>query len=122
MSLGYGGKAVLSDEDCMYTTYKYGAYNWDLGQDINNMNMDGIIKIYNNCFYEPDIHIKTNKKHKGKKVTEKRIPKDVPYEQYINNGQIKVINCQNTWEYWNQTDIVAIRLIRKILINYQEEG
>ena len=37
MSLGYGGKAQLSEKDSINTFYKYGVYNWNDGQDIKDM-------------------------------------------------------------------------------------
>ncbi len=120
MSLGYGGKARLSDENSICTTYKYGAFNWNKGQDIKDMNMDGIIRIDNTCFYEPEIHIRNRKSTKG--IVEKRVLRDVPYEEFIKNGKIEVVNSQNTWDRRNGIDIVALSLIRKMLISYQEDG
>jgi hypothetical protein len=117
MSLGYGGKAQLSEKDSTNTFYKYGVYNWNDGQDINDMTMDGIIRIDNTCFYEPEILV-CNKKH----TKEKRILRDVPYEQFISDGKIEVVNSQKTWEFRNGVDVVALCLIRKILFSYQEDG
>ena len=81
--------------------------------------MDGIIRIDNTCFYEPEIHV-CNRKHTSEK--EKRILRDVPYEQFINDGKIEVVNSQKTWKCRNGVDVVALCLIRKILLSYQEDG
>lgn len=119
MSLGYGGKAQISEKDSIRTIYKYGVYNWNDGQDIKDMAMDGSIRIDNTCFYEPEIHV-CNRKHTREK--EKRVLRDVPYEQFINNGKTKVVNSQKSWKYRNGVDVVALCLIRKILLSYQEDG
>ena len=119
MSMGYGGKAKIYKEDNICTTYKYGVFNWNTGQDITDIKMDGSISIDNTCFYEPEIHIHNKKTSKEK---EKRVVRDVPYEQFIHNGKIVVENSKSTWKYRNEIDIVALSLIRKILISYQEDG
>ena len=119
MSMGYGGKAIIYEKDDICTIYKYGVFNWNTGKDIRDINMDESISIDNTCFFEPETLIH-NKKASNEK--EKTVVRDVPYEQFIRNGKIVVENSQNTWKYSNGIDIVALSLIRKILISYQENG
>ncbi len=84
---------------------------------------DGEIYIERNSFIEPEIHEKLKRMPSGrKKLIVKRVPNDVPYEDYIKSGIIKYKNASNTWRTYLGVDVIALSIIRKIYYDYQETG
>lgn len=127
MSMGIGGFAVKVLEDAETVVYKYGGYNLNEPQFRNEERVrDGSITISKSCFAEPDIREKVKKMPNGrKKLVVKRIPVGVDFRKMIKGGLIEVENCGNCWQTFDEVDnadIAAIRILFKILQEYQVNG
>ena len=124
MTLGYGGVAHLRIADDDLVVYSYSCYNWcDPDCELHKKTEDGEIYIERNSFIEPEIHEKLKRMPSGrKKLIVKRVPNDVPYEDYIKSGIIKYKNASNTWRTYLGVDVIALSIIRKIYYDYQETG
>ncbi len=127
MSIGIGAYANLILEDEHTVIYEYGGYNLDEPAYRNENHIcDGLITMAKKCFIEPEIHEKYKKMPSGrKKLVVKRIPKDIDYDNMIKRGLIKIENCSNCWkcsENELHIDLMALRLVNKILKEYQEIG
>ncbi len=122
MSLGYGGVAHLRIADDDLVIYSYSGYNWcDPDWEIHKKREDGEIYIERNSFVEPEIHEKLKRMPSGrKKLIVKRVPNDVPYEDYIKSGIVKIKNASNTWRTYIGVDIIALSIIRHIYYDYQK--
>lgn len=120
MSRGMGAHANLSLQDEKTVIYEYGGYNLNEAQIC-----DGIITISRNCFLEPEIHQKIKKMPSGKKkIITKRISIDVDCSKMIKDGLIVIENCSNCWKTTDDKhiDIMALRILFKLFLKYQEEG
>lgn len=125
MSIGFGGHANLVAYDDHMIIYAYACY------DINNKEyrkymefFDGEIIILREALVEPEIHRKLKRMKSGRKrIVEKRVRQDVPYESLYASGKITVKNASGTWHtYESGFDFIAHRLIFKIFDEYQNTG
>ena len=83
---------------------------------------DGTITIQKNCFMEPEIHEKLKKMPDGKKeLITKRIPVNVDYSKYIEEGLIVIENCSNCWKTTDDEkhiDVMALNILIKLFREY----
>ena len=125
MSLGIGGVAKFALEDEYTVIYQYYAYNFNDMKHANSEKIyDGMITIKKNCIPSPEIHQKLKRQPSGKKkLITKRIPQDVDLYELIENGQIIVENSKHcSRKHSNGVGGMAMRLIKKIIKEYQIEG
>ena len=127
MSKGIGAHANLVLQDENTVIYEYGGYNLNKEQYKNDGHVyDGIITIRRCCFVEPEIHEKLKKMPNGrKKLIKKRIPVEVHYSDFIDEGLIVVENCSNCWQVTNDEkhiDMMALHILFHLFEKYQEEG
>ena len=125
MSIGYEGFACLIEQDEEHFLYSYGCSNWNDEKYMNRERiMDGFIMINKNCLVEPEIHRKLKRFPNGRKrMVEKRIPVEVPYEMLFESGAISVDNSVNCWRVTDrEIDCIALRLIWKMFNDYQLTG
>jgi len=125
MSVGFGAFMKKALEDDNYVFYEYGSYNLnDVKYRNENRKMDGLIMVKKTCFVEPEIHRKRKRMpNKKEKLIEKRIPVFVDYGSMLNKGDIKIENCCNTWKVNpSGIDVMALRLLFKLFLQYQEES
>ena len=127
MSRGLGAHAnlVLQDENTII--YEYGGYNLNEEQFRNEGHIyDGTISIQRDCFLEPDRHEKLKKMSSGKKkLITKKIPVDVDYPKYIDEGLITIENCSNCWKTTDDEkhiDVMALHILFNLFLRYQEQG
>lgn len=123
--MGYGGYANLIQADDTLVMYSYCCYN------VNNdgykrfmQTADGELYIDRDAFPEPEIHTKFKRTGKGKKrPVVKRVKKEVPFDDLLQAGKIKVKNASGTWAVSDfGTDVMALRLLCRLFDQYQETG
>ncbi len=125
MSLGYGGCADLVSADETLVMYKYCCYNVNRNNYSYYEKMkDGELYIDRLSFPEPELHQKVKKTASGrKKLIVKRVKKSVSLERLIAAETIEVKNASGTWMTTGAgTDIMALKLLKKIMDAYQETG
>lgn len=127
MSRGIGAHANLVLQDENTVIYEYGGYNLNEEQFRNKEQVyDGTITIQKDCFLEPEIHEKLKKMPSGKKkLITKRIPVDVDYPKYIEEGLITIENCSNCWKTTDDEkhiDVMALHILFYLFLKYQEQG
>ncbi len=127
MSRGIGAHANLVLQDDKTVIYEYGGYNLNEEEFRNEAHIyDGIITIQRSCFLEPEIHEKLKKMPSGKKkLVTKRIPVNIDYPKYIEDGLIVVENCSNCWKTTDDEkciDIMALHVLFYLFLRYQEQG
>jgi len=87
---------------------------------------DGIITIQRCCFLEPKIHEKYKRMPSSKKkLITKKIPVEVDYPRYIDEGLIVVENCSNCWKTTNdekRIDVIALWILFYLFLDYQKQG
>lgn len=124
MSRGFAARLVKELEDKEYVLFKYAsanASNENYAEMIEKL--DGIILVNKKCFVEPEIHMKRKRMPSGKiKVFEKRIPVEVEYGRYIDEGLIKIENASGCWRTINEIDFMALKLLYKLFNEYQVKG
>ena len=83
-----------------------------------------MITIQKECFQEQEIHQKLKRMPSGRKrLVTKKIPVDVDYPTMIDKGLITIENSKYAWHLCEDgVNIMAYRVIRKILYEYQTEG
>lgn len=125
MSLGHGGHMDLALYDNTTLIYVYCCYN------INNDNyekhkslVDGEIVISKDALVEPKIYSKLKKMPSGRKrIIEKRVIQDVPWDDLFNNGKITIKNASGTWNTNPEgIDTVALDMLFKLFNEYQKTG
>ena len=125
MSLGIGSFCKLIAEDEETVIYGYGSYNLNEPRyDNKNRISDGIITISKNSLIEPEIHdiIKRFPNGKKKRII-KRVPKDIPLSDLLENKLITVENCSHCWKTnVRNIDVMALTTIWHILLEYQKIG
>lgn len=125
MSLGIGSFCKLIAEDEETVIYEYGSYNLNEPRyDNKNRISDGIITISKNSLIEPEIHDKIKRFPNGKKKQIiKRVPKDIPLSDLLENKLITVENCSHCWKTnVRNIDVMALTTIWHILLEYQKIG
>lgn len=127
MSIGIGAHANLVLQDNKMVIYEYGSYNLNEEECRNEAHInDGTLTIQRSCFLEPEIHEKLKKMPSGKKkLITKRIPVNVNYLKYIEDGLIVVDNCSNCWNTTDDEkhiDIMALHILFNLFLRYQEQG
>lgn len=127
MSLGIGAFTRLVAKDDKIVLYEYGDYNLNISSYRNEDHIcDGLISIHKECFIEPETHKKLKKFPGGrKKIIRKRVIEPVNYIKFVDEGYIIIENCSTCWETTStddHIDMMALRLVNKILKKYQEEG
>ena len=125
MSLGIGSFCKLIAEDEETVIYEYGSYNLNEPRyDNKNRISDGIITISKNSLIEPEIHDKIKRFPNGKKKRIiKRVPKDIPLSDLLENKLITVENCSHCWKTnVRNIDVMALTTIWHILLEYQKIG
>lgn len=125
MSKGLMARAELLLSDDAGYLYSYSC--WNLNQPENRDTArdtdDGEIWISRDALPEPEIHEKIRRMPSGRKKTVvKHIPRDVPVEELISDGRVKVRNAYGTWEIVGDTDMMALRILYRIFGEYQEQG
>jgi hypothetical protein len=125
MSLGIGAFCKLIAEDEETVIYEYGSYNLNEPKYENRNHIsDGIITILKNSLIEPEIHDKIKRFPNGKKKRIiKRVPKDIPLSDLLENKLITVENCSHCWKTnVHNIDVMALTTIWYIFLEYQEKG
>lgn len=125
MSIGYQAYADLVVSDKTGILYAYACCNLNLPEkrDTDWNTEDGEIWISRDALPEPEIHEKLRKMPSGKrKMVIKRIPHWVSAEELISKGKVTVRNACGTWETTGGTDMMALRILNKIFVEYQEQG
>lgn len=105
MSMGIGGFCHKLSEDDTEVVYEYSSYNLNDARYINeNRTADGFIEI-------------------SRSVYDKEQVKDVScffsVKELADAGKIIIRNCTNTWRTYDGYDIIALRLCRKLICEYQ---
>lgn len=81
-----------------------GASRWGLLKSYQKkrdgwISLDYTITIQRSCFLEAEIHEKIKKMPSGKKkLVTKRVPVEVDYPRYTEDGLIIIVNCSNCWK------------------------
>lgn len=125
MSLGIGAFCKLIAQDESTAIYQYGSYNYNDERFINEeKNADGTITINKSALIEPEIRNKIKRFPNGKKkLIIKRIPREIPLSDLLENKLVIVENCLNCWEtHENDIDVMASTIIFYIFLEYQEKG
>lgn len=125
MSLGIGSFCKLIAQDENTIIYEYGSYNLNDPKYENKHRIsDGIITISKSSLIEPEIHDKIKRFPNGKKKRIiKRVPKDIPLSDLLENKLVTVENCSNYWETnVDNIDVMALTTIWYIFLEYQEKG
>ena len=125
MSIGFKARAVLALSDDSGFLYTYACCNLNREGCWRDAweKEDGEIWISRVSLVEPDIHVKTRKLPSGRKKTVvKRVPREVPVREMIAEGKITVKNAFGTWKTTENVDMMALRLLYKILTEYQLLG
>ncbi len=125
MSIGIGGWAELFDEDSSVVVYQYAPYNLNkLAFRNSEKILDGLITINKRSLIEPQIREKIKRSPHGKKKKYvKRIIINPDLALLFESKDISVENSKFCWiTLDNDCDVIAIRLIREIMISYQENG
>ena len=125
MSHGYIGVAKLFHKNDHTVTYEYFASNLNIPEYTNqNQNFDGTIMIDSSALIEPEMYTRLKKMPKRrKKMILCNEPKAINIDELFNKKQIQVINSQYCWRKTNgDIDMIAIKLICKILYSYQSNG
>lgn len=127
MSRGFGGFAriVLQDENT--AVYEYAPYNLNEPEYRNSKNTyDGLITISKESMVEPEIHEKIKRVPNGsKKLTFKRIRRDVDYSALLDAGKIVIENSHYCWHFVvtkKKIGMIAMRIVFRIYDHYQDEG
>ena len=125
MSRGYGGDMDLVADDSTTLMYTYCCYN------VNNDNYkkymglaDGEIVIFRNALIEPEIHSKIKKLPGGhKRIVEKRVKRDVSWEDLFICRRVIVKNASGTWfTTLEGIDFIALKMLFKLFSEYQRTG
>lgn len=125
MSMGLGGKLILTAKDSDYLMFQYSSFDYnDENSEIAQNTFDGIIIVHKDYFPKPDISRKKIKKPNGKKVwVEKRKYPELNYEDFIKSGKISVENSSYANHLSeNGIDRIALDLIFKLSLEYQKSG
>ena len=124
MSIGHGARCRLTSENDTEVIYEYACYNLNNDEyELAKESYSGLITIKKNAFIEPEIHEKIKRFPNGKKKKViKRIHKSVDYDEYIQIGIITIKNSDYCWKTCSGFDIMALKLIYKILDMYQNES
>ena len=125
MSLGIGSFCKLIAQDENTIIYEYGSYNLNDPKYENKHRIsDGIITISRSSLIEPEIHDKIKRFPNGKKKRIiKRVPKDIPLSDLLENKLVIIENCSNCWKTnVDNIDVMALTTIRYIFLEYQEKG
>ena len=125
MSLGIGSFCKLIAQDENTIIYEYGSYNLNDPKYENKHRIsDGIITISKSSLIEPEIHDKIKRFPNGKKKRIiKRVPKDIPLSDLLENKLVTVENCSNYWKTnVDNIDVMALTTIWYIFLEYQEKG
>ena len=123
--MGYGGFAVLDQQDDHTVIYKYGAINLNMEEKKNVAHtMDGQIVFEKEILIVSDIHFKIKHMSNGKKrEIIKRIPQEQPVYENLQAGKLMIENSKYCWRLVNQKyDYIAISLFEKISSIYQTDG
>lgn len=125
MSRGIGSCAKLVAQDKDTVCYEYSVY--DLNEPEHREAgtiFDGEIWIDRDCFPELVIHRKIKKMPSGRKqMVDKTIIQDVAYGDMIAAGRIRIKNASHCFrETEEHLDVMALHLIYKIFVLYQENG
>jgi hypothetical protein len=126
MSLGIGAFANKVFEDNDVVSFKYGVYNMN-EQELQNQShiSDGSITILKKTFVEPEIHNKIKRINGRKKKISIRVTKEVDISGLLRNKSIAIENsrfCWKTIEDESRADIMALRLVSKIFMQYQTDS
>lgn len=112
---------VQQNEDAMifsYCCYNLNSFNWR-----DHQIEDGEIWIDKKALVEPEIHSKIKKTASGKKLVEKRVPRDYSIEELIEKNRIIIHNASGTWMMTSSgIDGMAVQLARKMMDEYQKTG
>ena len=125
MSLGIGVFCKLIAEDEETVIYEYGSFNLNKPDYRNEQKIaDGIITIKKSSLIEPEIHDKIKRFPNGKKKRIiKRVLKDIPLSDLLQNKLVTVENCSHCWKtFENGLDVMASTTLWYIFRNYQENG
>lgn len=125
MSLGIGSFCKLIAQDENTIIYEYGSYNLNEPKYENKHRIsDGIITISRSSLIEPEIHDKIKRFPNGKKKRIiKRVPKDIPLSDLLENKLVTVENCSNCWKTnVDNIDVMALTTIWYVFLEYQEKG
>lgn len=124
MSIGHAARCRIKTQNETEVVYEYACYNLNNGEyELAKESYSGVITIKKNAFVEPEIHerIKRFPNGKKKKVI-KRIHRSVDYGKYIQTGQITIKNSDYCWKTYSGFDLMALKLIFKILDKYQDDS
>lgn len=125
MSIGFKACADLFISDGSGFLYLYACCNLNLLEirDTAWNTVDGEIWISRDSLPEPEVHEKIRRLPSGrKKLIVKRIPRWPLVTELIAEGKITVRNASGTWQTRDSVDMMAIRLINSILMDYQVKG
>jgi len=125
MSVGYGGYMYLTAYDDTLLMYTYCCYNVNLKDYEKYKKMvDGEIVIARDALVEPEIHRKLKRMPSGRKrMVEKRVRRDVPWEELYAGGKIEVKNASGTWcTDSDGIDIMAWKMLYELFNEYQDTG
>ena len=125
MSIGFKACADLFISDGSGFLYLYACCNLNPPEtrDTAWETEDGEIWISRDSLPEPEIHEKIRRMPSGrKKLIVKRIHRWPSVTELIAEGKIIVRNSGGTWRTVESVDMMAIRLINSILMDYQEKG
>lgn len=125
MSMGFGGNMDLVANDSTTLMYSYCCYNVNNDDYKKYMGLaDGEIVISKEALVEPEIHNKLKKMPSGRKrIIEKRVRRDVPWEDIFGSGKVTVKNASGTWRTdSNGIDIMAFKMLFELFDEYQDSG
>lgn len=125
MSMGYCAYMNLVAEDNTRLMYTYCSYDLNHPDWKKQREMaDGEITIARDALVEPEIHRKNKKMPSGrKKFVEKRIVRDVAWNDILDNGKISIKNASGTWQITETgNDFLAIKLLFRMFDEYQKTG
>lgn len=104
MSMGIGGFCRKSSENDAQVIYEYTSYNLNNAEYRNeNGTADGFIEI-------------------RKSALKRDVLLDYTVKNLTDDGKVSIQNCTNTWDTDKGSDVIAIRLCKKLLRGYQLTG
>lgn len=121
MSMGIGGSCRKISESDTEVIYEYSSYNLNEPEHRNENGIsDGFITIKKPALPVPEIHKSIKRTKNGKKkVFVRKILGEFSVRDLIVSGQLHIDNCGNMWESDGGYDIMAPRLCRKLICEYQ---
>ena len=109
MSMGHGARCRKLDEDPRSIFYEYTCYN------VNLDNWKMASETFDGSLFLKKEAVAPSGSGKNGEI-------DADLSLLLQEGKIEICNCSHAWQTWEGRDVMALRLLRKILQEYQKTG